>query len=879
MNAAAEPLRHPSVPLFQRRLRVTGIVQGVGFRPYVWHLANEMNLSGWVRNDAAGVEILVEGEHLHIEAFTRRLPREIPPLARVRELTWDDAPHTGEHTGFAITESGAGRAATLIGPDTAVCPDCLAEMFDPADRRWRYAFINCTHCGPRYTLTRGLPYDRAQTSMAAFPLCPDCDKEYRDPADRRFHAETTACPVCGPKLWMEALVGIPAGKIPPSPPFPKGGANPLTSIEGSLPLAKEGQEGFDPDQPGHSDPITDTLARLQAGQIVAIKGLGGFHLACDARNAVAVQRLRARKNREEKPFAVMAANVASIIEWVEMNEAERALLTSPERPIVLLRKKPNADDTFPGIAPGLAWLGVMLPYTPLHWLLFHEAAGQPAGTAWMEQAQDLMLVMTSANPGGEPLVIGNDEALERLGGIADAVLMHDRDIVVRCDDSVVRVAAGIPSSEIPPSPPLGKGGVIHAVTSTEGSLPLKKGGQEGFGGAPTPAPQFIRRARGYTPRSIRLPRASPSVLALGGYLKNTICVTRGDEAFVSQHIGGLDNPATCHMLQEVTDHLLDILQVQPEAVAHDLHPDFFSSRHALELAHAWDVPAVAVQHHHSHVAAVAAEHGVEYPILGLALDGVGLGSDGQAWGGELLRMEGPDEGGKFARLGHLTPLPLPGGDKAASQPWRMAAAALFLLGRTDEIPRRFPDQPMAGQLHVMLERDLHCPPTTSLGRWFDAAAGLLGIRDVMAYEGQAAMLLEGLAEQAGEVVPMADGYILHADGHKVTLDLLPLLARLADETDAARGAAFFHATLARALTDWTLQAAESRGLDTIALGGGCFLNHILSRQLAAQLGQRGLRVLEARQIPPNDGGLSLGQAWVAIGSLDSHRLKGTQSAP
>ncbi|HRH81015.1 MAG TPA: carbamoyltransferase HypF [Thiobacillaceae bacterium] len=841
---------HPGCGI-QRRLRITGIVQGVGFRPYVWHLAHELHLTGWVRNDAAGVEVLVEGNAEAIDAFTRRLPEEIPPLARVRELSWDDVPHSGEHAGFAITESGAGRAATMIGHDTAVCPDCLAEMFDPTDRRWRYAFINCTHCGPRYTLTRGLPYDRAQTGMAAFPLCPDCEAEYRNPADRRFHAEPTACPECGPKLWVVESAGIP-----PGPPLRKGGEKSQpTGIEGSLPFVKGGQEGFDPRQ---QDPIADTLARLQAGQIMAIKGLGGFHLACDARNAEAVQHLRSRKNREEKPFAVMAANLASIVDWVEMNEAERALLESCERPIVLLRKQPGTDEVFPGIAPGLAWLGVMLPYTPLHWLLFHEAAGQPAGTAWMDKAQDLVVVMTSANPGGEPLVISNEEAVERLGGIADAVLMHDRDIVVRCDDSVVRVTAGIPPSEIPPSPPLIKGG--EPQVATEGSLPFLKGGQEGFGGASTPSTQFIRRARGHTPRAIRLPRSGPSVLALGGYLKNTICVTRGDEAFVSQHIGGLDNPATCNMLREVTQHLLDILQVRPEAVAHDLHPDFFSSRHALDLAEAWGVPAVAVQHHHAHIAAVAAEHGVESPLLGLALDGVGLGIDHTAWGGELLRVEGSD----FTRLGHLTPLPLPGGDKAAKEPWRMAAAALFLLGRTDEIPRRFPHQPMARQLHVMLERDLHCPPTTSLGRWFDAAAGLLGIRDVMAYEGQAAMLLEGLADQAGDVPPLLDGYILHSDGR---LDLLPLLARLADENDAVKGAALFHATLARALADWTLLTAEHQGLDAVALGGGCFLNHILSRHLAGQLTSRGLRVLEARQIPPNDGGLCLGQAWVAIQSM------------
>ncbi len=863
---------HPGYGV-QRRLRVTGIVQGVGFRPYVWHLARELNLTGWVRNDAAGVEVLVEGEPDQIEAFTRRLPKEIPPLAQVRELNWDDAPVSREFNEFSITESGAGTAATMIGHDSAVCPDCLAEMFDPADRRWRYSFINCTHCGPRYTLTRGLPYDRAQTSMATFPLCPDCAREYRDPANRRFHAEPTACPVCGPGLWVCEL-----SEIPPSPPFSKGGAA-LSRNEGSLPFVKGGQEGFNPRQPHDADPIADTLDRLRTGEIVAIKGLGGFHLACDARNTEAVRTLRARKNREEKPFAVMAANLSSIREYVEISEAEAALLESPERPICLLRKKRAADAAFPDIAPGLAWLGAMLPYTPLHWLIFHEALGQPVGTDWMTQDQELVLVMTSANPGGEPLVIGNDEAMARLAGIADAVLLHDRDIVVRCDDSVVRCVSEIPDKAPTlryPIPPFAKGG--EPLAFNVGSLPFvkppfgDKGGQEGFSGVSHPSTQFIRRARGYTPDAIRLPRSGPSVLALGGYLKNTICVTRGDEAFVSQHIGGLDNAATCGMLMEVTGHLLDILQVRPEAVAHDLHPDFFSSRHALELAEHWDVPAMAVQHHHAHIAAVATEHGVTEPILGLALDGVGLGDDGSAWGGELLRVEGHE----FTRLGHLAPLPLPGGDKAAKEPWRMAAAALYTMGRGDEIARRFSGQPAAAQLQQLLERNLHCPPTTSLGRWFDAAAGLLGARQVMAYEGQAAMLLEGLAEAAGEIAPLEDGYCLDATGR---LDLMPLLARLADEPDAVRGAALFHATLAQALAEWTLRAARECGLKTVAFGGGCFLNHILSRRLRQLLSDQGLTVLEARQVPPNDGGLSLGQAWVAIRQLDSDRLKGTRCAP
>ncbi|MDP2833220.1 MAG: carbamoyltransferase HypF [Pseudomonadota bacterium] len=799
---------HPGY-VHQRRLRITGIVQGVGFRPTVWHLAHELKLAGWVRNDAGGVEVLLEGDAVAIEAFTQRLPKELPPLAQVRDVAWNDAPATGEFSAFNIRESGAGQAATLIGPDTAVCLDCLAEMFDPADRRRRYAFINCTHCGPRYTLTRKLPYDRAQTSMAAFPLCPECEREYRDPANRRFHAEPTACSVCGPRLeWVEPLCS--AG-VPP--------ASPASRDEGK---AIRGYEaGGDACATGEGDPVAAALASLQSGRIVAIKGLGGFHLACDARNPDAVQRLRERKNREEKPFAVMVANLASIADWVEISPEEVELLQSPERPIVLLRKKPGADAAFPDIAPGLAWLGVMLPYTPLHWLIFHAAAGEPGGTVWMDAPQALALVMTSANPGGEPLVIGNDEALERLAGIADAVLLHDRDIVVRCDDSVVRCV--------------------------------------GF-------TQFIRRARGYTPRAIRLPHSGPSTLALGGYLKNTICVTRGDEAFVSQHIGSLDNPATCAMLIEVTQHLLDILQVRPEAVAHDLHPDFFSTRHALELAERWGVPAIAVQHHHAHIAAVAAEYDVSGPILGLALDGVGLGSDGGAWGGELLRVDGAN----FTRLGHLSPIPLPGGDKAASQPWRMAAAALHLLGRGDEIAGRFPGQPLAASLAGLLAGQTGglkpaLPTTSSLGRWFDAAAGLLGAREVMAYEGQAAMLLEGLAEEATDVAgvigPLAGGYVLHDDGQ---LDLLPVLAHLADEKNAALGAALFHATLAQGLADWLERAARRTGLTAVALGGGCFLNHLLSRELTRLLSARGCTVLSARQVPPNDGGLSLGQAWVAM---------------
>ena len=759
------------------RIRITGLVQGVGFRPYVWRLARETGVSGWVKNDGEGVEIAAEGAEEQVAMLLARLGREAPPLARVDRVESERAQPTGVH-GFTIAESGGGPVKTAIGHDTAICPACLAEMFDPAGRRWRHAFITCTHCGPRYTVTRALPYDRPQTSLAPFPLCPACEHEYRDPADRRFHAETTCCPVCGPRL---ALVD-PDGK----------------AIEG--------------------DPVVATLQLLERGAIVAIKGLGGFHLACDARNAGAVSRLRSRKAREEKPFAVMFANTQSLVAVGQVNAEEKALLEAAERPIVLVKKREGCDVALAGVAPDVAWLGAILPYTPLQTLIFHEAAGRPAGTSWLTAPQSLALVMTSANPGGEPLVIGNEEALVRLAGIADAVLLHDREILTRCDDSVIRRSPG--------------------------------------------GMQFIRRARSYTPRPIKLASSGPSVLSLGGWYKNTICVTRGGEAFVSQHIGDLDNAATAGFLEETVAHLLGILAVEPAIVAHDLHPDFHSSRFAAQFAAERRLPTLAVQHHHAHIAAVLAEHGVRQPVLGLALDGVGLGSDGSAWGGELLRVDGA----QFQRLGHLAQLPLPGGDRAAREPWRMAAAVLHRLDRADEIPVRFAGQPLAIDLGKVLDKGINCPPTSSAGRWFDAAAGLLGIRPVMAFEGQAAMILEGLAAAHGEEAPLAAAWRVDKDGG---LDIMPLLAAIADATDVGTAAARFHATLAAALADWVVTAARRHNIAHVALGGGCFLNAILASSLRVRLETVGLTVLEARQLPPNDGGLSLGQAWVAISSLEN----------
>ncbi|HSG22877.1 MAG TPA: carbamoyltransferase HypF, partial [Azonexus sp.] len=753
--------------------------------------ASELGLNGWVRNDGAGVAIALDG--LKLPEFLQRLPQEAPRLARIdriesAELASQAFPELAP--GFFILDSVPGAVATAIGPDAAICPDCIADICDPQNRRWRYAFTTCTHCGPRYTVSRRVPYDRAQTSLAGFPLCPACHREYISLVDRRFHAETTCCPACGPQLSLCDAAGH------------------LVS----------------------GDPLAQTLRLLEAGKIVAIKGLGGFHLACDARNAEAVAELRRRKQREEKPFAVMGLNAASLAAYAQITETELAMLQSAAAPIVLCRK---AGDELLGIAPILAWLGVMLPATPLHLLLWHEAAGRPAGTDWLSEPNDLLLVMTSANPHGEPLVIANDEARERLAGragkIADAFLLHDRDIVVRCDDSVLRAG-----------------------------------------------PTFIRRARGYTPLPIQLASDGPIVLALGGHLKNTVCLMKGKEAFLSQHIGSLDNASAVGFLEETVSHLLNILDVQPDLIAHDLHPDFQSTHFALRLAAKRGIPAVAVAHHHAHIAAICAEHGVNEVIFGLAIDGVGLGPDGGLWGGELLRVEGA----QCERMGHLLPLALPGGDRAAREPWRMAASALDCCGRRAEIAefvaRRYPGRD-GERIAMMLERRLNCPPTSSLGRLFDAAAGLLGLRAEGRYEGQAAMELEGLAAAYGPLPPLAGGMVLRGR----VADFSPLLSHLADCEDAAYGAALFHAMLAQGLAEWLIAATietragprtmettagstvDGKKLPKIAIGGGCAMNAVLMSQLRSILERAGVSVLEARQASPNDGGLALGQAWVA----------------
>ncbi len=734
------------------RVRVRGAVQGVGFRPFVWSLAQEMGLSGWVLNDDAGV--LLEAEGAQVDQLPERLRRGAPPLARIDALTAEPQPPRGD-AAFVIRKSAkTGAVKTAIPADVATCDACLEDIFDKAGRRCGYAFTNCTHCGPRYTITKAVPYDRAQTSMASFDMCPACQAEYDDPADRRFHAQPNACPDCGPQL----------------------SASPA-----------------------------EIVAHLRAGRIVAVKGLGGFHLAVDARNADAVARLRARKRRDAKPFAVMVAGLASAHRIADLDTEEAALLHDRARPIVVAHAPENAG--LPrDVSDGLPTIGVMLPYTPLHYLLFHEAAGRPDGVSWLDAPQELVLVMTSANLGGEPLVTQNDEARKRLAGIADVIVDHDRYIVIRWDDSVMRVVDG--------------------------------------------APAYLRRARGATPVPIKLARPAPATLALGGYLKNTVCVLRGDEAFLSQHIGDLDTAETGVFFRETVRHLLSTLDVAPTRVACDLHPDFLSSRCAAEF----DAPLIRVQHHHAHIAAVAAEYGVDEPILGVALDGFGLGADGRsAWGGELLLADGAT----FERLGALAPLRQPGGDAAARAPWRMGAAALHALGRHDEIEKRFAASGDARLIAAMLARGVNAPETSSAGRLFDAACGLLGVRADSRYEGEAPMALEGLVDAPRD---LPGGWTIEPDG---TLNLKPLLAALC-ESDSRAGAALFHGAFAAGLAAWIEWGLSVRALPRrVALGGGCFQNKVLTETLAADLRARGIEPLIPRQAPANDGGLSLGQAYVA----------------
>ncbi|PIT01368.1 carbamoyltransferase [Bradyrhizobium nitroreducens] len=737
------------------RLHVRGAVQGVGFRPYVYGLATRYRLGGFVANDPHGVVIEVEGDRA--SDFVLALPLEKPPLARIDEISVQPVGAVASEE-FCIRTSEQGRVSTRIVADAATCPECLGELFDPASRFYRYPFVNCTHCGPRYTIAERLPYDRQTTAMKRFGMCGACAGDYADPRSRRFHAEAIACPQCGPKL---------------------------------------------------SHGCADIAAAIAAGGIVAIKGLGGYQLLCDARDEAVILRLRQRKQRDQKPFAVMVASRDTVADIADAAAAELALLETSPRPIVLMTSRHRLA---PAIAPELSRLGVMLPVVPLHYLIFEalESAHPRTDGRWV-------IVATSANRGGEPLLTDNRQAERMLAGIADLIVTHDRDIVTRADDSVAAVIAG--------------------------------------------RTQMIRRARGYVPEPVRLARSVPPILAVGGALKSTVTVTRGNEAFVSQHVGDLDTAEGIRFFEETIEHLLLTLDVEPVVVAHDLHPNMASTR----FAEASGKRLIAVQHHHAHAASVMAEHGVAGPALALVLDGFGHGSDGGNWGGELLLCEGA----RFRRLGHLSPLKMPGGDRAARQPWRMAAGVLHVLQRGETIATRFAAEPQAAHLAAMLAQG-GVPVTTSAGRLFDAAAGLLGLCRVQSYEGEAAMKLEARVRtpQIAE-----DGWTIENG----MLSLVPLLAHLATEgLDPVHGTELFHGTVAAACVDWIGRAARETGITTVTLSGGCFLNAILTDEIQRGCIASGLSPLRPRQLPPNDGGLSLGQAWIAaLQLLEQQGLEGT----
>ncbi len=753
------------------RIHITGVVQGVGFRPFVYRLATGLGLFGWVRNTSSGVEIEAAGPEEALRDFAQRLREEAPPLARVEQVTAEPLPPPADLFGgrFAILHS-EGRPGDFlpISPDVAICEDCRRELFDPRDRRYRYPFINCTHCGPRFTIIRDIPYDRPNTTMAAFRMCPDCQAEYDDPANRRFHAQPNACPVCGPQVF-----------------FLNPEASSLPSGEAAIQAAR---------------------VALRAGKVVAVKGLGGFHLACDAQNDAVVEELRRRKGRVDKPFALMAFDLETVERLCYLSPEERALLASRERPIVLLRRRPEAPIS-PRVAPGNPCLGVMLPYTPLHYLLLEPAEDFP-----------LALVMTSGNYAEEPIATDNDEARVRLAGLADAFLLHNRDIHARCDDSVLRIFQG---NELP-----------------------------------------IRRSRGYAPYPVHLPHAVRPVLAVGGELKNTFCLTRERYAFLSQHIGDMENYETLRFFEEMVEQLSRTFRIEPEAIACDMHPGYLSTRYARERAQRSGLPLVPVQHHHAHVAACLAENGHpgDRPALGVAFDGTGYGTDGAIWGGEFLIADYRS----FRRAAHLRYLPLPGGDAAIRRPYRIALAYLWAAGIPWEglPPVAAASEEERAVLHRQLERGLNVVPTSSMGRLFDAVASLAGVRQTINYEAQAAMELEGMAE-AGE----SEAYTFALEeGADLIVDPFPLLravvADVRSGVPAGRISARFHNAVARMVLDICLRLRRASGLNEVALSGGVFQNVTLLEKTVLLLREAGFRLYLHRLVPPNDAGIALGQAVI-----------------
>ncbi len=752
------------------RINVRGIVQGVGFRPFVYRLAHELGLVGSVINDGDGVEILLAGPELLVHSFVERLRGEAPPAARIVHLDVQPSADLPENDSFVILPSRCGKpSSTPIAPDMAICADCLAEISDPLDRRYRYPFTNCTNCGPRFSIVERIPYDRPNTSMRIFPMCEACSREYHDPLDRRFHAQPNACPVCGPQMSWHDGVGM--------------------LLDG--------------------DSLNHCARALADGQVVAIKGLGGFHLAVDGTNEAAVQRLRARKHRPAKPLAIMVRDLETARRFCRISAAEAELLQSPEHPIVLVERisgSPIADS----VAPGLEVIGLMLPYTPLHHLLLREP-GVPE-----------VLVMTSGNRGGEPICTGNDEALRRLHGLADFFLLHNRDILTRVDDSVARIMDG--------------------------------------------KVRLLRRGRGYSPVPILLAQPTADILACGGEMKNTFCIIRQQEAYLSQHIGELVNTETYAFYQESINHLQAVLERVPEQVARDLHPDYLSTRYAQGRSHHYR----AVQHHHAHIGAVLAEQQLSGSVLAVVLDGNGFGPDGSIFGGEIYRADRR----QFTRLGHLATMALPGGDRAALEPWRMALSLLYtLLGDQAFQPHHQPralrgiEQSRQQLLGQMLAKKVNCPPTSSCGRLFDGVSALIGLCLVSQYEGQAAMLLEQQAALATNdaalgrypVVMTKIDEQLVIDSSTMVAGLLEDLAHSVAVSVMARS---FHLWLVDSLVQSLIPFREATGLDQVVLAGGCMQNKLLFERLCQSLRADGFTVHAGELVPMNDGGLALGQAYI-----------------
>ena len=764
-----------------RHIHINGIVQGVGFRPFIFNLALEHQLTGWVCNSASGVDIEVTGAADDLTAFIEAIPAQAPPLAQI-DLLEDRTITLQPFDGFKIVPSQDQATDFIpVSPDVAICGQCREELFDPADRRYRYPFINCTNCGPRFTIIKEIPYDRPKTTMAGFEMCPDCRAEYENPRDRRFHAQPIACSVCGPQVWLEDSQG-----------------RRLSDREDAVHAAR---------------------SLLAEGKILAIKGLGGFHLACNAGNPAAVAALRERKHRPDKPFALMAFDLPTIRSYVRVGEAAEALLRSPQAPIVLLPKVANTA-LAPNIAPGQSRLGVMLPYTPLHLLLLEPQPGYPE-----------VFVMTSGNRSEEPILHTNKAAREKLADIADAFLMHDRPIDQRVDDSVVAL----------------------------------------FQDRAYP----VRRARGYAPTPIRLNSQVPQVLAVGPQMKNTICLTREKYAFLSHYIGEMENWETLQDFKAAIAHYQSLFRIRPEGIAHDLHPDYLSTQYAHERAESESLPLISVQHHHAHLAAVAVENGLppEEQVAGLIFDGTGYGTDGTIWGGEVLI----GSCASFTRAYHLQPLPLPGGEAAIRKPARMALSLLWTLGlpwEADLPPVQALSQMERAALERQLARGVNTPQTSSMGRLFDAVSALLGVRQEVTYEGQAAIELEALITEEALAEPGEVGYYSwQVEGEEIRIApmVTEILSDLRNGQTPATLSARFHNTLAHLSLDLAERVRHETGIEKIALSGGVWQNLRLLETSTNLLRQHGFQPLTHRQMPPNDGCVAFGQAMIAAYRLSAQK--------